>query len=369
MTPSSRSADAGSLSLFPAAVYAAWTLAPIVGGAPTPLTAAEPSPVPAALNREESRSVVERLLERPEVVERLAKAGPVTVLAVPDAEIEKAADNDAGRAQFLLERLVIPGRIPAADLGRGPSRWLLPLDGAGGFGEWAARRDGPDDALQLYALDSDGLPRQRVELKETDLPIAGGGLMHRLASSPKAGLMARGAFLDRDRCRAIFDSALERAELYRDRGQPERSVAVLERILADLALASHDTAAVLKGYLASGEKQDALPAVVPSRTFVILNAGFVRGLIADTSDGPDAKLAAYRGAVELAQATLDPRAMAGAAERTALRTLRDRLDSYREAVDLARHTLRLRDEPDGIWLGRWDVFAPGRGDLGQAEPK
>ena len=180
--------------------------------------------------------------------------------------------------------------------------------------------------------------------------------------------MTRGGLLEQKVCRQILESAVERSDIRHARGETESSVAIMEAVLEGQADAAYATAAVCKGFLESGAPREQLPDIVPARVFVILNSGLAAGLANETAAAAD-KRELYRNTIRLALKLLQPETLIGAEQNSAIATIRDRLDSYREAVDLGRLTLRQRGLPDSVWRGNRDVFAPGRGDLGKAKPR
>lgn len=291
---------------------------------------------------------------------------PLTILAVSDQTLAGIDGGSEARSEFVINQLVIPGRYDQETLASGSTRWLLPSGEGGPTCGWAVRI-GDEGRWGIFQIGPEGLPAKQIQVNEFDIE-ATGGIIHLIGELPKTPSMTRGALLEQEVCRQILRSALERSQMLETRDQRQAAIEIFESVLDGQAAATYSTASICKSYLASSTEMDALPSLVPASTFTILNAGFASGLLVKETDA-EQTIRIYRNSVELALATLQPKVLRGAKESTAVRTLRDRLDSYREAVDMGRFTLRLRDQPDTVWLGNRDVFAPGRGDLGQANPK
>ncbi|MEM6468859.1 MAG: hypothetical protein AAF802_04770 [Planctomycetota bacterium] len=279
----------------------------------------------------------------------------VTVLAVPDKTLADVSAKFGERVLFAFEHLIVPGRFNTDSISKNSGKWLLPMGSRSPTSGWRLKPHPNKVDFELFPLGPEGLPAEKIECIEKNIECTG-GVIHLLGSFPKSLSMTRGGLLEQDICRKILQSAMERCEIRESRGELEAAIEILAAALDSHSAATYDTAAIYKSYLQSNVDESKLPKFVPARTFVILNAGFTAGLSLDEKERGK-KLRIYRSAIELATTTLDPEALIETRRNTALATARERFDSYREALDLARYGLRLRGLTDKGWLGEQALFA------------
>ncbi|MEM8671328.1 MAG: fasciclin domain-containing protein [Planctomycetota bacterium] len=314
----------------------------------------EPADFATLLRSREGYQLMAKVMETQLVRQALAKSKAVTVLAAPDKTLSNVKGGIEGQAEFALEQLVVPGRFSSDRLAKRSTRWLLPLRDGGPTRGWAVRSSPSESGFKLFQIGPEGLAATEVIVVEQDIETDG-GLLHLLDGMPRSPSMTRGGLLEQNVCRDILRSALERCEIREARGEMDSAIEILKTVLEGQAAATYATASICKSYLESDLGDEEVPDLVPAHVFTILNAGFIRGLSLESQDTA-AIYRSYKTAVELAQAMLEPEIVAGNKQNTALKTLRERLNSYREAIDLARFTLRLQGFPDKVWLGDRDLF-------------
>ncbi|MEM7783791.1 MAG: fasciclin domain-containing protein [Planctomycetota bacterium] len=309
-----------------------------------------------ALRSKTGYQMMARLMDLKPIREALEKVQSATLFAVPDKTLARVGNDADERAEFVINNLIVPGRFDSKRLSVASIRWLLPLSNSGPTSGWAVNSD--ENSFKLFQIGPEGLPAKEIMFVETDIDTEN-GVIHLLQGLPKTASMTRGGLLERKVCRDILQSAIERSEIRLSRGETNLSLEILESVLDGQAAATFDTATICKSYLSADAEPSNLPEFVPARTFTILNSAFVAGLLLDESE-TDRIQQIYRSAIELARMTIDPEAIAATNKNTALPTLRDQFNAYREAVDLARYTLRLRGQTDKGWLGERDLFNPNR---------
>ena len=324
---------------------------------PVPRPVEESDFAEALRSRKGYRKMAE-LMDSQKIQAALQQVKAATVFAVPDDTLAALERGGAELEDYAIKNLIVPGRYDRARLSQASTRWLLPIGDSGPTSGWAVRANEESEQFKLYQIGPEGLPAKEVVVVESDID-AGEGMIHLLEGLPKTPSMTRGGLLELDVCRDILQSAMERSDIRKSRGEMELSIAILEAVFDGQSAATFDTAAIYKDYLSTDFDKSDLPKFVPARTFTILNSAFAAGLSIEESEMAK-RHQIFRSGLELARLTLDPKAVAGTRENTALPTLRDQFNSYREAVDLARYTLRLRGLPDKSWLGDRNLFEPSR---------
>lgn len=154
---------------------------------------------------------------------------------------------------------------------------------------------------------------------------------------------------DVSRCMKHLDANLARLKRLGGGGKHREAVAAARKSLGAARDSLLRTRQILAERRAAGKgwDYDALGEPVPARVYVILMAGFARGL---KMKNDETAAVAHRQAMELARFTLKPAERQPAAMDSPINTPAALDESYAEAADLARYCLRLQGLPDRRWL-------------------